>query len=260
MKLEPLLFVVGLLLVHWTHVAFPMPQAGMLVAQMPASPTPLVSALPATPANLPQLDAAIVEKFHRQAFILANNSDRAIVGLVVQWVYSDAGGHPITHNVRSDSFMQVTSHPVVLPHARLLVAPGAFVNEANIDKPHIGLSAETMDGRLDKATEGASGIAATIDIIIFDDGTIAGPNTTRFDTELQNRKLAATVLAKQIRNAIAKGEDPSITLTRIMDSAPSRDDTLGTWTLRYARMLSRGHLHGQLEALENLPEPPSFHK
>jgi len=110
------------------------------VSQLPASPSPLVVITAASPANLPLLDKAVVAKFHPNAFILANNSEHAIVGLMVQWT---SDGHP--HNVHSDSFMQVTNSPVVLPHARLLVAPGAFVNEANIGKQHIGVSVDKMD-------------------------------------------------------------------------------------------------------------------
>lgn len=257
MKAIPLLLLTALLFV-------PVARSAPIEDKMPESPTPLVSILPATPANLPQLDSAVVEKFHPHAFILANNSDRAIVGLVVQWTYTDANGKAITRNVRSDSFMLVTNNAVVRPHARLLVAPGAFVSEANVGKQHMGSPIERMDGGED--IQGATGIAVTIDIIIFDDSQITGPNTTHFDTELQNRKLAATAVAKQVRNAMARGEDTKAILTRISGSVPERDDMFGTWTVRYARMLSRrypsGHptLEAQLQSLENLPEPPNFHK
>jgi len=101
----------------------------------------------------------------------------------------------------------------------------------------------------------------SIDVIIFDDGLVVGPNTTHFDTELENRKLAATVVAKQIRNAQARGEDPKDTLERIASSMPMRDDTLATWTVRYAKILAHcPKLERQLQALEKLPEPPAFHK
>lgn len=74
------------------------------------------------------------------------------------------------------------------------------------------------------------------------------------------------MVAKQLRNSIARGEDPTVTIGHIAKSTPANDDTFGVWTVRYAKMLSRqfpsGHptLEEQLQTLENLPEPPSFHR
>ena len=104
-------------------------------------------------------------------------------------------------------------------------------------------------------------LAAKIDTIIFGDGEVVGPNSTHFDTEIQNRKMAATGLAKQLRNAMARGEDPKVTLNRIMESEPSRSDTLAFWQRRYARMMLLRfprNFDGQLAATEKLPEPPNF--
>jgi hypothetical protein len=133
MKLKTVLFAVVLLLLI----------PCMLAAQMPASPTPIVSIYPATPANLPLLDSATVQKFHPSAFILANDSDRAIVGLVFQWTYTDSGGNPNVHNSRSDNFMQVRNQAVILPHTRLLVGPSMFLAESLATKPHMGPPVET---------------------------------------------------------------------------------------------------------------------
>jgi hypothetical protein len=198
---------------------------------------------------------------HPSPFILANNSDRSIVGLVVQWTYTNAGGNPIINNTRSDSFMQMSNRAVIHPHSRLLVGPGTFLSEALAGEPHAGnVPIEKLDGSGHREMSSASDLTSKIDVIIFGDGEVVGPNSNHFDTELQNRKLAAGVVARQARNAMAKGEDPKIALSRILESSPSRNDTLGKWTVRYAQMLLRepNSFDAQLRSLENLPEPPNF--
>jgi hypothetical protein len=231
------------------------------IPQLPTSPTPLVSITAATADKLPQFDSAIVQKFHSNAFLLANESDKAIVGLMALWTFTDANGFPRTEQVHTDSFMQPHSPVLLLPHARLIVAPGAFLPEALAQAPHIGARLEDLDGRLNRDILGATQIKVQIDLVIFEDGEIAGPNETRYDTMIQNRKIAATQIAKQVRNALSNGDDPKITLGHILETAPSQSDSMAVWTNIYAKMLQRSPTsEKQLHALETLPEPPKFYK
>ncbi len=229
--------------------------------QLPVSPTPLVSVAAASPTTLPQLDPAIIRTFHPNNFLLANKSDKAIVGLMTVWTFTDANGFPRTGQIHTDSFMQPHS-PVLLPaHQTLIIAPGAFLPEALAQSAHTGATLSSLDGRLSPAIIGATNIKVQIDLIIFEDGEMVGPNETRFDTQIQNRRIAATQLAKQLRNAIAGGDDPKTILNDILETKPSQSDTVAVWTLVYARMLLKTRvLDKQLGALETLPDPPKFYR
>lgn len=220
-----------------------------------------MSVTAATSDNLPQLDASLVQKFHPYAFILTNQSEKAIIALMTHWTFTDAQGAPRDGQINMDSFLQPHSPPVLRPHERLIVAPGAFLPERLATAPHVGAKLEDMDGRRSPAFMGASNIHVTIDLVVFEDGEMAGPNETQYDVKIQNRKIAATRLAEQVRNAIASGYDPKAVLDGILKSAPAYSDSVGLWTQTYAQMLSKSrNLDKTLEYLEKLPEPPKFYK
>jgi len=228
---------------------------------LPLSPTPLVRVTAAIPNNLPQFDAGVVQKFHPYAFLLTNESNKTIVGLMTLWTFTDANGFPRTGEIHTDSFMQPHSPALLAPQSSLIVAPGAFLPVALANRPHLGATLTDLDGRLSPAIIGATNIKVEIDLVIFDDGEIAGPNATRFDTQIQDRKIAATLLAKQIRNTIANADDPNTVLSNVLETKPAQSDPVAMWTHMYARMLFKSRsLDKQLNALETLPEPPTFYK
>jgi hypothetical protein len=227
--------------------------------QLSASPTPLVTISPATPGNLPQLDSSIVQKFHPNTFLLTNKSDKTIVGLMVRWTYVDAQGFARVQNVSIDSFARPNSPGLLAPNARLIVAPNSFLPEAYANLPHVGPGLADFNSQAVPDMIGATQITASIDLVMWQDGEIAGPNKTRFDEEIQNRKLAATQLAKQIRNSIANGVDPKAVLRQILETKTVRSDTVALHTQIYARMLINATDMGKAaQSLEALPEPPQF--
>jgi hypothetical protein len=227
---------------------------------MPTSPSPLISVLPATAANLPQLDNAVVAKFHPNAFVISNNASRDVVGLVVIWTYTDVTtGKAAIHYMNSDSFMQPTPRNVITAGTRLLVAPGVFLPEAMVSTAHLGPTVGNMDGSLVREMQGATNMAVKIDALIFSDGEVTGPNESRYDSQIENRKMAAVAIAKQVRNAMAKGQDPKTVLVDVLASQPAREDSLGRWRVNYAQMLARArNLDKTLDGMETLPDPPKF--
>ena len=192
--------------------------------QLPTSPTPEVSIIPASPENLPGFDPAAVQQFHPSTFILVNQSSRAIVALAVQWTYTNQNGQPGLHTHRSDSFMISRFNAVVPAHGELLVAPGVFLAESLALSPHVGPSLAALDGRAAPNVPVASQVTIKIDAIIFEDGEVVGPNQTRYDAEIQSRKIAAEQLAKQVRNAQALGNDPTSVLRQMLETRPSQND------------------------------------
>jgi hypothetical protein len=202
--------------------------------QLPASPSPLVTVSAATPDKLPGLDPEIVRKFHPSTFLLTNQSDKNMMGLMIRWTYTNGGG-PTVNNVSTDSLDRANG-VLLAPHATLIVAPSVFLPVAYATTPHTGPTlAELNSPRGDMA--GATNIQASIDLVIWQDGEIAGPNQTHFDEELHNRKLAATVLASQIRSALSNGGDPKLLLQDTLQTKPERHDTVALHTHILARTL-----------------------
>jgi len=233
------------------------------VLQLPKSPAPLVRISAAIPANLPQLDAASVRRFHSHSFILANDSDQAIVGLLVRWTFVDGDGQTVTHDVATDSYKTTRQISVVPPHDRLLVAPGTFVLESLAQAPHIGNGIETMDGRIDAGISNDAAVTIKVDSIIFENGDVFGANEFGYDTEIEDRKLAATELANQIRKAEAKGDDLDTVFVNILETKASVNDFVAKWRSIYARSLQRkstASFETRLRTMENLPEPPKFNR
>lgn len=234
---------------------------GAPMPQLPTSPTPLVTIRPATTENLPQLDSVQVRRLHPNAFLLANESDKAIVGLMTRWTFIDRDGYSRTEDVYTDSFMQPRSPVLLAAHARLIAAPGGFLPEGLAQKPHAGARLEDLDGRMSHDIAGATQIRVQIDVVVFEDGEIVGPNEARYDTFIQNRKIAAAQIAKQMRNALASSDDPRVTLRNILETSPAQSDSMAIATHIYARMLLQApSLEKTVQSLEALPEPPKFYR
>jgi hypothetical protein len=201
----------------------------------------------------------VVAKFHPATFILTNQSSRAIVGLAVQWVFTDQNGHPGLHTTSSDSFLLLRPNAVVAPHARLLVAPGVFLPESLAQSPHTGPSISAFDGRSAPNVPVASQVVVKIDCVIFEDGEVAGPNQTHYDAEIQSRKIAAEQIAKQVRSAQSRNEDPIPLLRQIAGTRPSSTDFVSVWTVTFANQLLRApNFSAHVTTLENSPTPPKF--
>lgn len=151
--------------------------------------------------------------------------------------------------------------PVVAAGSRLLIAPGVFLQESIAQLPHVGPRLQDLDGRGSPDMPAGAQASAKIDCIIFADGEIVGPNQTHYDAEIQSRKIAAEQLAKQIRYALARGDDPKVTLSNIVQTTPAQSDFVALWTLQYARLLQRvPAIEKFLPSLENSLEPPNFYK
>ena len=121
--------------------------------------------------------------------------------------------------------------------------------------PHTGPVLGDLKSESARDMIGASNIQAGIDLIIFQDGEIVGPNEAHFDEELHNRKFAATVLADQLRNAIANGGDAKLLLEQTANVKPPSHDTFALHTHIYAQSLVNARdMTKAAEWLESFPQ------
>jgi len=179
-------------------------------------------------------------------FLLSNKDSRAIVGALVTWVTKTSAGNQQMHRHSTDSFQGTTSPPILAPGARMLVAPGIWVPEEQIaslsGSPRL-LNLQQLVGIFSLATT----VDVHLDSVIFSDGEIVGPDTQHFETELTERKQAATAVVRAVVTARESGMSPLDALAKMRAQnrgagAPSlTTSSLAVWTRRFAD----GLLHEQ---------------
>jgi hypothetical protein len=118
-------------------------------------------------------------------------------------------------------------------------------------------------------------VTLEFDLIVFDDGEIAGPDPDRFAALLQCRKRAAEYVARQVRLAEAEGRDATPVISALAEiphigrPGHGQYDPLVHLTVEFAREYLRRiqHLTGgrdmrevELRRLENRPELPRFYR
>ena len=109
----------------------------------------------------------------------------------------------------------------------------------------------------------------SIDLVLFADGEIAGPDPDRYCAELRCRKPAAEFVAKQIRSADAEGRDPAPVLKALAEIPRDKNDVLVEWVHTYARQYLTAAASpnsqierkaGTLRHLESRPQLPRFYR
>lgn len=132
-------------------------------------------------------------------FILTDSSQRAVIGVGVQWSILDKNGQRTVRNSKSHSFFTPSSAPLAKAGQRLIVLPEAFIQEPMLQKP--GMVVFPPSQRLVSLFSSAAEVHAEIDSIIFGDGEIVGPNTFKLHAEIQARKDAADIVIRQVHTA-----------------------------------------------------------
>lgn len=208
------------------------------------------------------------------AFVLVNQSTRAITALSYHWVTLDQSGERRTRTCSSDSYMVDVYRPIAEPASRHLITPSGMLNEALIDHALAGggfMSIGSRPRRSDNVVE----MIFQVDLILFADGEISGLDPNRHAIELRCRKPAAEFVAKQIRRARGEGRDVEPVLSALAEIpclgrlGKSHGDSLVHWTRYYARdylrhvnRMGRGvdWVEARLRHLENRPSLPKFYR
>jgi hypothetical protein len=210
------------------------------------------------------------------AVILENHSDKAISAWRFRWHVTEISGqqHPVI--VSADSYAVDLFRPLAEPGSRHLITRSACVGEAML---HHALSGGgfvgTRVGGSSRPNTELAEIKFEVELVVFIDGEIAGPDPDNFVLELQGRKRAAEFVAKQIRAAQAGRRDVTPVLTALIE-APSlgyrgspQGDPIFHSVRKYAGDYLR-HMHRKiggvdmaeatLRHLENRPTLPDFYR
>lgn len=193
------------------------------------------------------------------AAVVLNSSDRTILAISVVWVYTDSAGRQTYRSLRSDSFSSPAKRPVAMPHSKLLVTPSMILPESLVDRAFLATTVSSQ--REAAAIAASSAIAVELDLVIFDDGEVDGPDRRHYIAELQARKLAASSVVQDVRSALAKGESSSDVISLLCSAHPEIGNYFEIWKLRFAQRLLRSHnLQLELNNLEQLPMLPNLHR
>jgi hypothetical protein len=209
------------------------------------------------------------------AVVLENQSKKAITALKYRWEFIDESGKQRTRMTASDSYTISAFRAVAEPYARQLISFGSRVDATLINQMVTGAGGGgggVIRGRFGSGSSNVDDFTFAVDLILFEDGEIAGPDPDGYASELLARKPAAEFVAKQIRLADAEGRDVTPVLLAL-SQIPSlgkighaQGDPLVHCTRFYAEEYLRAGELGRrdrrkviLNSLENIPALPAFY-
>jgi hypothetical protein len=198
-----------------------------------------------------------LEPLRKAALTIHNDDDREVVALCLLWIITDPLGKTSTSTVTMDEYLTTVRSVAIAPHGKISVAPSGFV----LPMPEQGISvgSGTSDTRLATRLADAQSVTVSLDSIIYDDGTLWGPNTFGFDKRLTARKAAAIHIAHVVRKAMVDNEDPATVLQPFVSGFDSSNHQ-AEWESQFANDLlaNPAQMNSRLQYLESLPSPPSI--
>lgn len=255
---------------QFSFVASPSPDA--LLTHYDAERFPMFQCVFEEPAEL----SSPMQHFWRYpreaavSLVLENNSPKDITALRYRWLVTKLGEKLRPSVCSSDSYLVDVYHPVLAAGDRKLIGPSIGMNQSLLEHVQRG------GGSIGSGNSGgprefydADEINFSIDLILFADGEIAGPDPDHYTGELICRKPAAEFVAKQIRLADAESRDPAPVLKALAEIPRDRNDVLVEWVHTYAqRCLAAAaapnsrieRVAGMLRHLESRPVLPRFYR
>lgn len=210
--------------------------------------------------------------------VLENRSEKSITAWRYRWETQDVSGKRRTNTCSNDSYAVEVYRAIAEPGSHHLIsATSGSVDETLLDHVLAG-------GGLFTAKVGAESnlpfgdiveLTFEIQLVLFADGEIVGPDPDGYVTELICRKPAAEFIVRQVRLAKTEGRDVTPVLSALADTpslrGPGRPqgDPLVHSIKRYAQ----DYLHNMhrkiggvdmseatLKHLENRPALPKFYR
>jgi hypothetical protein len=200
---------------------------------------------------------AALASMYPYSAVVRNLSGRAVVALALHWTWTDQGGEGNGKYLMSDGLF-LNSQPVVGEGDTLLVTPDFILPESMLQTGII-MPGSKMIARDAAKLSQASNVTVELDVIMLDDGLVAGPDRSGFVANIEARRKAAVEVSSAILGTLQNGQDPSAMIAEAAKRPSGGADLVAAWTGRIARMLQHGNLRLQAEALANLPNL-KFHR
>jgi hypothetical protein len=186
------------------------------------------------------------------SFVVTNNSDRPIMAIVTIWNVTDSRGKTRSLKLASDSYLLAELLPVLAAHGSALVLPFQVITDSD---PRVG-----SDLKLERTIADFSDAVAvdvSLDSVIFQDGEVVGPNTSRMDENIRDRTQAATELVALLAQVKNRGESVPAFLREMKTGRAAVTDGTELWKGRFVQMLSSARdLDQQMRYLQKLSRHP----
>jgi hypothetical protein len=184
----------------------------------------------------------------------------------------DSNGKIRIHTGGSDSYKVDVYRPVALPQSKQLLSVSGRLDIDQSLYDHVLAGGGVMGAGASAGgpfSDAAEEVTFQIELVVFADGEIAGPDPSHFAAELQGRKRAAEYVAKHVRLAKLERRDPTPVVTALRDMPHLRSELLAHLVCEYARTYLRQSsmraglvdwTEAALKHLENRPNLPKFYR
>jgi hypothetical protein len=156
------------------------------------------------------------------ALVVTNIGDKPVTVIAVKWTIKMPSRAPTVQIQTSDSYSLPRSkfRPVIDSHRNLLIAPTVVESEGSAAALQSGQAHIAQTHPRERLAEFAAAeiVEVEIDCVVFDDGEVAGPDTTRMRNEVVGRNAAASRVSSAVRSAVVRGESPGDVLANMSSS------------------------------------------
>lgn len=197
------------------------------------------------------------------SFLIRNKTDKAVTALVVRWTFTDADGKTRPHGLNTDSYYLPIDWAVIKPFSLLLVMPMGYATEDQFRRLASTGAFDPLPRTFGPKTIDESRIASitvSIDSLIFEDGTVFGPDNEKYYLTLMTRRSVLNELSAELKASKEQGEEVNAHLEKIRNQIPNSRDQRALMRRKVAGMLQR-HPEPEklLQQLEARPPLPEFH-
>jgi hypothetical protein len=234
------------------------------VTNQPSSSVSIVPLDPARAASIPQELSGFMQQLPLGSFLLHNKTHTAITAVVAQWSFTKRTGLVEKRKIQCDGYMFPPVRAIVKPNDLSLITPGSCSKGELLSRfgsPSIGSPFTSRINSALLATQAdVEKIAVTVDSIIFEDGTIWGPDTQKYYTRIWERHSAAQSFVKDLNDAATRGEDIKTRAKKIREESALKSDRTSALRGHYGALLESSPDPKQtLAALQSREALPEFH-
>jgi hypothetical protein len=151
--------------------------------------------------------------------VIANDTPQRIRALTLAWAWTDAAGRTTTRFTSDSDYFFSANSEVVSALSQTLVFPSGVLPGMALNASlgaELRLPARSLVEELGRAVK----VTVEVDVAVFEDGRVLGPDHSRTVLNLQARDAAARAYVRRLRAAADNGEDANTVLASLAELAP----------------------------------------
>lgn len=236
----------------------------IVVTNTPSSKIEVIPLHTGPQGTMPEELLQFLDRLPRGSFLLRNRTDIRVTAVVAQWTFTTRSGLIKHRQIQCDGYMLAPVQTIVSSNDAALVTPGACTSRAmfsRIDGPAIGSPlASSINAAVLASQSEFESIAITVDSIIFEDGSIWGPDQQQYYNKIFARHVAAQSFVHEVSEAVARGEDVRVRARKIREQTATSNDRASALKGHYAALLEHSpNPEATLRQLQSREPLPEFH-